>query len=206
MHTDAHKHAAFKENHRAEERSRSSVLSQLLLRKRVKVEPFSTFQAPSLQSRFARKGCSALLSPFRSSAIALSSSASQQSPAGYAAERERNRGETFFSPLCHTFNCPKLNQIPVSHMGEREREHAEHNPATVSSHLLPPQQLSSPRSLVMAPYALGDRGGMGGGTNLGKVKKNPYRRLSPACENDDSRALFAESSWVARSGRHTDRR
>lgn len=126
MHTDAHKHAAFKENHRAEERSRSSVLSQLLLRKRVKVEPFSTFQAPSLQSGFARKGCSALWSPFGSSAIALSSSASQQSPAGYAAERERNGGETFFfSPLCHTFNCPKLNQIPVSHMGERERENTQ---------------------------------------------------------------------------------
>lgn len=43
-------------------------------------------------------------------------------------------------------------------------------------------------------------------TNLGKVEKSPYRGLSPTRENDESGASFAESSWVARSGRHTDRR
>lgn len=88
MHTGARKHATFKENHRAEERSEPRVSAQLLLRK--KVVPFSRFQAPSLQSRFARKECSAPWSLFRSSAVALSSPASQETPAGYAAERERN--------------------------------------------------------------------------------------------------------------------
>jgi len=68
---------------------RSRVLPQLLLRKKVKVEPFSKFQACTQQSGFARKGCSAPWSLFRSSSVAPSFPASQQTPAGYAAEEER---------------------------------------------------------------------------------------------------------------------
>lgn len=37
---------------------------------------------------------------------------------------------------------------------------------------------------------------------LGKSEKSPIQGLSPAHANVESRALFAGSSWVARSGRH----
>lgn len=56
------------------------------------------------------------------------------------ATQQRKKGadeRPFFSLSCRTFYCPELNQIPVSHMDKREREHAEHNPTTLSRHLLP---------------------------------------------------------------------
>lgn len=56
------------------------------------------------------------------------------------ATQQRKKGadeRPFFSLSCRTFYCPELNLIPVSHMDKREREHAEHNPATLSRHLLP---------------------------------------------------------------------
>lgn len=91
MHAGTHKHTIFKENHSAEEGSRSRVSSQLLFKKKSESQTFFPesrpphFGAGLLGKDAQHRGlCSGPL------AVALSSSASQQSPAGYAAERERN--------------------------------------------------------------------------------------------------------------------
>lgn len=78
---------------------------------------------------------------FRSSAAALSSPARQQTPAGYAAEREKGIDERPFFFLLLVILLAAQSQIRSQcHIWTREREHAEYNSIilTVSSHLLAP--------------------------------------------------------------------
>lgn len=112
------------------------------------------------------------------------------------ATQQRKKGadeRPFFSLSCHTFYCPELNQIPVSHMDKREREHAEHNPATLSRHLLPASSYPVPGLwqwlLMLWEILWGEKK-----TNLGRAEKSLMQGLSPTDENVESRASFAGSS------------
>lgn len=112
------------------------------------------------------------------------------------ATQQRKKGadeRPFFSLSCRTFYCPELNQIPVSHMDKREREHAEHNPATLSRHLLPASSYPVPglwQWLHMLWEILwGEKK-----NNLGRAEKSLIQGLSPTDKNVESRASFAESS------------
>lgn len=112
------------------------------------------------------------------------------------ATQQRKKGadeRPFFSLSCRTFYCPELNQIPVSHMDKREREHAEHNPATLSRHLLPASSYPVPGLwqwlLMLWEILWGEKK-----NNLGRAEKSLIQGLSPTDENVESRASFAESS------------
>lgn len=126
MHTGTCKHTTFKENHRLRSFSQAKK-SNLFAHSRS-----SRCRVCLLGRDVQPHGlCPDLLPlPFLPLQASRLQVATQQ--------REKGADERpFFSLSCHSFNCPELNQILVSHMDEREREHAEHNPATVSSHLLP---------------------------------------------------------------------
>lgn len=112
------------------------------------------------------------------------------------ATQQRKKGadeRPFFSLSCRTFYCPELNQIPVSHMDKREREHAEHNPATLSRHLLPASSYPVPGLwqwlLMLWEILWGEKK-----NNLGRAEKSLMQGLSPTDKNVESRASFAESS------------
>lgn len=117
MLTGTSKHTTFQENHRL----RRCLRLGFFLSQARKSNFFTCFRSSCCRACLLGRDadphglCPDLLSSFF---LPLQASRLQ------VAAQQRETGvdtRPFFSLSCHTFRCPELNQIPVSHMDERER-------------------------------------------------------------------------------------